>query len=146
MHHITIRPMTIDDYDAVIALLQKTEGVSIRDADSLEATQRYLARNPNLSFVATEKGAVIGCIMAGHDGRRGYLQHLAVATTHRNRGIASHLIENSLAELERLGIYKSHIDVLQSNASAQRYWKAKGWVLRADIRKYSTVRGGGGNA
>ena len=73
-----IRTMTIDDYDDVIALMKETPGISLRDADSLPATERYLQRNPGLSFVAVASGAVVGCVMCGHDGRRGYLQHLLV--------------------------------------------------------------------
>lgn len=135
--------MTIADYDSVVALMQQTPGVSLRDADSRAATERYLLRNPALSFVAVESGALVGCVMSGHDGRRGYLQHLVVLPAHRNRGIASGLVEACLAELERLGIFKSHIDVLQTNAPGQRYWEGRGWKLRTDIRRYSFIRAGG---
>jgi ribosomal protein S18 acetylase RimI-like enzyme len=71
-----IRPMTMADYDAVIGLLKQTPGVSLRDADLRESTERYLLRNPGLRFVAedAETGSVVGCILSGHDGRRGYLQ------------------------------------------------------------------------
>jgi ribosomal protein S18 acetylase RimI-like enzyme len=81
--------MSIGDYDSVTAMMKKTDGVTFRDADSREATQRYLLRNPGLSFVALEGEHIVGCIMSGHDGRRGYLQHLVVLPTHRKRGIAS---------------------------------------------------------
>ena len=74
----TLRTMTPADYDAVLALMQNTPGISLRDADSREATERYLVRNPGLSFVAEAEGRLIACVMCGHDGRRGYLQHLLV--------------------------------------------------------------------
>ncbi|VWX62862.1 Acetyltransferase [Burkholderiales bacterium 8X] len=111
-------------------------------------TQRYLKRNPDLSFVAidTDTGALLGSIMSGHDGRRGYLQHLVVLASHRNRGIASRLVECCLAELERQGIHKSHIDVLRQNLVAQSYWEARGWKLRTDIHRYSFTRPGSENA
>ena len=67
----TIRTMTPSDYAAVLALMQDTPGISLREADSREATERYLARNPGLSFVAEREGRLIGCVMCGHDGRRG---------------------------------------------------------------------------
>ena len=140
-----IRAMTIADYDSVIDLMKQTPGVSLRDADSRAATERYLLRNPALSFVAVESGALVGCIMSGHDGRRGYLQHLVVLPAHRNRGIASGLVENCLAALARLEIFKSHIDVLQTNALGQRYWEGRGWKLRTDVRRYSFVRSDGDN-
>jgi ribosomal protein S18 acetylase RimI-like enzyme len=141
-----IRAMTIDDHDAVLGLLSETPGVSLREADSRESTRRYLERNPGLSFVAEIGGAAVGCLMAGHDGRRGYLQHLVVLPEHRRRGIAGALVERCLAGLESLGIRKSHIDVLKTNPLAAAYWERRGWTLRTDIHRYSMVRGGGEDA
>lgn len=142
----TIRPMTIADYAPVIELMQQTPGVSLRDADSRDATARYLARNPNLSFVAHAAGQLAGCIMAGHDGRRGYLQHLTVRAEYRRQGIASALVEQCVAELERLGIFKYHIDVFKTNTPAAAYWQSQGWKLRTDIDRYSLIRSGAENA
>lgn len=141
-----IHPMTIDDYDLVIDLMKVTPGVTFRDADSRENTARYLARNPGLSFVALAGSRMVGCIMSGHDGRRGYLQHLVVHAEHRRQGIANGLVERCLATLEQAGIAKSHIDVLKDNESAAAYWEKQGWTLRTDIKHYSLIRGGGGNA
>lgn len=142
----TARPMSLTDYDAVMALMQQTPGVSLRDADSFEATSRYLARNPGLSFVALVDDAIVGCIMSGHDGRRGYLQHLLVSPSHRKQGIAAELVERCLATLASLGIMKSHIDVLKTNVTGQAYWTLQGWLRRDDIERYSFIRGGRSNA
>lgn len=141
-----LRPMTMADYDSVIELMTQTPGVSLRDADSREATSRYLQRNPGLSFVCEADAQLVGCIMSGHDGRRGYLQHLIVHTMHRRQGIANQLVDCCLSELEKLGIHKSHIDVFKSNALAATYWESQGWKLRSDINRYSLVRGGSENA
>ena len=141
-----IRPMTIDDYDEVVELMKRTPGVTFRDADSRESTARYLRRNPSLSFIATIDGYTVGCIMSGHDGRRGYLQHLVVLAEHRRKGVANALVERCLSALEELGINKSHIDVLNENQTGIAYWESQGWKLRTDIKRYSMVRGGGTNA
>ncbi|MES2886538.1 MAG: GNAT family N-acetyltransferase [Pseudomonadota bacterium] len=138
--------MSLLDYDAVIGLMTQTPGISFREADSREATARYLERNPGLSFVCEVGGELVGCIMSGHDGRRGYLQHLVVSPPHRRQGIGSQLIECCLAELEKLGIYKSHINVFKTNTSGAGYWAARGWVLRTDIHQFSRVRAGRDNA
>ncbi|MBP1138815.1 ribosomal protein S18 acetylase RimI-like enzyme [Pseudomonas sp. PvP009] len=137
---ITIRSMTLDDYNAVIELMRSTPGISLRDADSREATARYLERNPGMSFVAEADGALCGGVMCGHDGRRGYLQHLIVLPEYRRRGIAYELVERCLECLEALGIYKCHLDVMKSNEAAGRYWQGQGWTLREDIDRYSKVR------
>jgi ribosomal protein S18 acetylase RimI-like enzyme len=142
----TLRTMTMDDYDAVIELMKATPGVSFRDADSREATARYLARNPGLSFVAEKDGRLVGCLMSGHDGRRGYLQHLVMLPEHRRQGIAKALVGRCLAALEQLGILKSHIDVYRTNDIGQAYWASQGWMLRTDIHRYSHVRSGHENA
>ncbi|WP_308581212.1 GNAT family N-acetyltransferase [uncultured Pseudomonas sp.] len=142
----TIRTMTPCDYDAVLALMQDTPGISLRDADSREATERYLARNPGLSFVAEAEGRLIGCVMCGHDGRRGYLQHLLVLPEYRRQGIARALTQRCLAALEQLGIHKCHLDVFKTNSGAARYWQGQGWTLRTDIDRYSFTRPGHENA
>ena len=147
---INIRVMTMDDYDAVIALMSNTPGISLRDADSREATARYLHRNPGLSFVAEfvaeSQTGLCGCIMSGHDGRRGYLQHLLVLPEYRRQGIANRLVERCLSSLQALGIAKCHLDVFKANESAARYWQHQGWTLRVDIDRYSFTRPGNENA
>lgn len=131
--------MTIHDYDAVIGLLNATSGVRLREADSHEATARYLERNPGLSFVAIVDGDIAGCVMCGHDGRRGYLQHLAVSQKQRRLGIGSALVEACLTKLESLGILKTHIDVLVENQQAHDFWRHRGWQKRDDIFRFSFV-------
>lgn len=134
MHY---REMTISDYAGIITLWQKTEGVKLRDADSPEGIGRYLQRNPNLSFVAVYEGNIVGTIMSGHDGKRGYIQHLAVASENRNSGIGTELISRCLQALKYEGIDKSHIHVLSNNELAKRYWSNRGWLQRTDIEVYS---------
>ncbi|MDB5978767.1 MAG: GCN5-related N-acetyltransferase [Nevskia sp.] len=139
-HKPAIRPMTIADYDAVIELMRQTPGISLRDADSRAATAMYLERNPGLSHIAEARDRIIGCIMCGHDGRRGYLQHLLVVPEFRRQGIANALVEASLRKLGQLGIHKCHIDVLKTNTLASTYWESQGWKLRTDIHRYSFIR------
>ena len=143
---VNLRVMHAGDYDAVLELMQNTPGISLRDADSRAATERYLARNPERSFVAEAEGRVIACVMCGHDGRRGYLQHLLVLPDYRRQGIAQALVERCLSELEQLGIYKCHLDVLKTNTHAAEYWQGQGWRLRTDIDRYSFTRPGHENA
>ena len=141
-----IIPYTIDRYDDVMALMGRTAGVSIRDADSRAATERYLARNPGMSFLCIDGMRVVGCAMCGHDGRRGYLQHVIVDDAHRGQGLANELVERCLAELRKIGIEKIHIDVFVDNDLANRYWMRRGWQRRHDIWRYSLNRSGSENA
>jgi N-acetylglutamate synthase len=121
------------DYDEVMALWCNTEGLTLREADSLEAIVRYLGRNPGLSFVARDAGQLVGAVLAGTDGRRGYLQHLAVAPSHRGRGVGRALAERVVEALRSLGVAKCHLMVRQENAPARAFWEHLGWQDRADV-------------
>ncbi len=137
---------TMEWYDEVLALMQRTPGVAVRDTDSRPAMARYLERNPGLSFVAEVDGKIVGCALCGHDGRRGYLQHVLVLPEYRKRGIAHALVTRCLDELERIGILKTHIDVFVTNEVGNAYWRRRGWKLRDDIFRYSYIRSGNENA
>jgi N-acetylglutamate synthase len=89
---------------------------------------------------------IIGCVMCGHDGRRGYLQHLVVKPSMRGQGIGTVLVRSCLAALKECGIDKTHIDVLVENASAHGYWINAGWQKRIDIVRYSYITSADSNA
>src|SRR5918998_1219046 len=103
------------DYEQVMALWQATEGITLREVDSREAILAYLVRNPGLSFVARDADLLVGAVLAGTDGRRGYLQHLAVAPAYRGRGIGRVLAERVVGALTAAGIAKCHLMVRQEN-------------------------------
>ncbi|KJY70144.1 GCN5 family acetyltransferase [Vibrio coralliilyticus] len=134
---VTIRPMAIEDYDAVIRLWLQTEGISVRDADSRENIALYLDRNPDLSFVAISEGNIIGAVLVGTDGRRGYLQHLAVLPQFRGQRIGYQLISQSINALANIGIPKTHLFVYDDNLNAQKFYEKLGWFPRDNIRMYS---------
>jgi ribosomal protein S18 acetylase RimI-like enzyme len=135
------RTLQIDDHKNLLELWQSCDGISLRDADSKQGIAKYLARNPGLSFVAEEEGRIQGSLMAGHDGKRGYIQHLAVASDRRNQGIAGHLLELCLAALLAEGIVKSHVHVASSNELGRDFWSRRDWIDRADIEMYSFING-----
>jgi ribosomal protein S18 acetylase RimI-like enzyme len=134
---MSIREMTINDYDDIIAMFRETPGIAVRDADSKPATEAYLERNPGLSFVATVDSKIVGCVMCGHDGRRGYLQHLVVRPECRKQGIGEALFMACIHALQKIGIHKTHIFVFKTNDLANKFWVDKGWVLRDEINMYS---------
>jgi ribosomal protein S18 acetylase RimI-like enzyme len=138
MHY---RKLKITDHQDLMRLWQNYDGVSLRDADSRQAMEKYLERNPGLSFVAEVDGRVVASLMAGHDGRRGYIQHLAVDPEQRNQGIAGRLLELCLQALQTQGIVKSHVHVLNSNQLGRDFWSRRGWIHRAEIEMYSFING-----
>jgi len=110
----------------------------------VHALRHVVAQVPSLDPAAIED-AVIGCAMSGHDGRRGYLQHVVVLPAFRRRGIANALVERTLAALEALDIRKSHLEVLCTNVDGAAYWESRGWQRRDDITRYSFIRNAGAN-
>ncbi len=136
---IRIRPMTEDDYDAVIALWRATEGIGLSAADERGAIAAFLARNPGLSRVALRGDTLVAAVMSGHDGRRGFLHHLAVVPSERGRGLGRRLAEGCLDDLRALGIGKVNIFVYADNAAGQAFWRATGWVGREDLLQMQRV-------
>jgi ribosomal protein S18 acetylase RimI-like enzyme len=143
---MNIRPMTLDDYEGVLALMRAEPGMTVRAADSREAIGRYLVRNPGLSLVAESDGRVVGCVLGGHDGRRGFLHHLVVDPAFRRSGIGRELVTRALAGLAAEGIDKTHIDVFADNEGAIAFWRRLGWQARDDIRRFSFNRSTDPNA
>ncbi len=141
-----IRPLSIFDYDAVCVLLRNTPGVQLRDADSRDGIRRYLSRNPGMSFVAEASGELVGCVFGGHDGRRGYLYHLAVSPAYRRQRIGTDLVGRALAAIAKDGIVKVHIDVFASNEESLRFWKAAGWDERNELKRLSFIGSGKANS
>jgi putative acetyltransferase len=135
---LDLRPLTAADYDAAIALWSATEGMAISSADSRPAIVRYLARNPGMSFAAWEGSTLAGAVLCGHDGRRGYLHHLAVAPAFRRQGIATRLVEACLDALQQEGMEKCHLFIFANNHAARAFWNRAGWQERADIGIFST--------
>ena len=130
----TVRLFRIEDYDGVIALWRRTEGVGLNESDTRRAIAAYLRRNPRLSFVAEQNGRIIGAVLCGHDGRRGYLHHLAVSKRHRLRSIGRQLVNACLAKLRKAGIQKCNIFIFASNAAGMKFWTHTGWSLRTELR------------
>lgn len=129
-----IRIMNANDYDAVYDLWINTEGMGLNQLDdSREGIERFLKRNPTTCFVAKADNSIVGAIIAGHDGRRGYIYHTAVSKDCRRRGIAKALVESAVAALEKEGINKCALVVFERNETGNAFWEAIGFDKRDDL-------------
>ena len=127
-----IHELTVADYRPVMALWNSTPGV--RATESLEEFGRILSRNPGLSCVARDGDQLVAALFCCHDGRRGYLYHLAVAESHRRQGIARAMVDRCLTMLTQLGIARCTLFVVADNEEGAAYWKHTGWRERVDLR------------
>ncbi|WP_282711458.1 GNAT family N-acetyltransferase [Lancefieldella sp. Marseille-Q7238] len=126
--------MSIDDYDAVYDLWMSCKNMGFNNLDdSRKGIERFLLRNPTTVFVAEETGVLKGVVLAGHDGRRGYIYHMAVAKAYRRQGIAAELLEHTLKALEKEGIYKVALLVFNRNEVGNAFWEKQGFTVREDI-------------
>ena len=137
LHDIEIRTMTTGDYDGVAALWQAMPNMFSAEDDSRAEIAKYLERNPGMSFVAIANGRCVGAVLGGHDGRRGYLHHVAVAEEFRRCGIATKLWQRSVAELKKAGIRRAHVFVRLSNKAGLAYWSRAKWTHRDDVAVFS---------
>ncbi|MCR5347846.1 MAG: GNAT family N-acetyltransferase [Fretibacterium sp.] len=131
---MNIRNMLPEDYDAVYALWRSCPEMELNNLDdSREGVLRFLERNPETSFVAEEDGQVVGILLAGSDGRRGYIYHAGVLAEFRGRGIGTALIETALEKLRAMHITKVGLLVFRDNSTGLRFWEAKGFQAREDL-------------
>ena len=131
---IQLRLMYPEDYAAAHALWLSCPGMGLNDRDdSYDGIVRYLERNPDTCFVAEEEGRLLGVILAGHDGRRGYIYHTAVSESYRHRGIGSALVKRALDALAAEGITKVALVVFSHNEAGNAFWKRQGFTLREDL-------------
>lgn len=129
-----IRTMRIDDYDDVYTLWIHTPGMGLNALDdSREGMERYLKRNPKTCFVMHDGGELVGVILGGHDGRRGYIHHLAVKVSERRKGIGRTLVEKALAALKEEGITKVACVVFRENSTGNAFWERTGFAERTDL-------------
>jgi ribosomal protein S18 acetylase RimI-like enzyme len=126
--------MKKEDYERVYALWAGTAGVGMRSLDDSEqGIGKFLERNPRTCFVAELEGSVAGVILSGHDGRRAYIYHTAVAEKYRNRGIGTTLVEAVEKAMMEEGINKIALVAFKSNKAGNDFWEGRGYAERSDL-------------
>ena len=131
---MAIRLMTAGDYDGVYNLWLGTPGMGLNSTDdSREGIEKYLARNPGTCFVAERDGEIIGVIMSGHDGRRGFIIHTAVKLPERGNGIGTKLVDCAMDALDKAGIHKVALVVFGRNEIGNAFWENRGFTVRDDL-------------
>jgi ribosomal protein S18 acetylase RimI-like enzyme len=124
---VTTRAFVMADYDDAIALWTGVEGVEVCEGDSREEIAEYLQRNPGLSRVAEADGKIVGAALCGHDGRRGWIYHLAVASTHRRLKVGQALLDSCVNGLRNAGLKRAIILVAGDNPAGHEFWLRNGW-------------------
>ena len=130
---MTLRKMTICDYEQAYDIWLKS-GNGLNDVDDSRAgIEKYLRRNPDTCFVAESGGNIIGVILSGHDGRRGYISHTAVLESERKKGIGTALVNAAADALKAEGITKVALLVFRNNIQGNIFWEKAGFESRLDV-------------
>jgi N-acetylglutamate synthase len=143
MESLSISAMEMSDYEPVMQLWSVTPGIGLSSADSRDKIALYLERNPGFSLVARQDGEIVAALLCGHDGRRGFIHHLAVREKHRKKGLGKEMVRRCLRKLRDAGLEKCHIFILADNADGYGFWSRLGWSLRDEVRVLSNDTAGG---
>jgi ribosomal protein S18 acetylase RimI-like enzyme len=127
-----IREFRISDYDEVLQLW-KDSGLMIRPGDNIEGIKLKLERDPDLFLVAQEKDEVVGVVMGAWDGRRGWVNHLAVKPGRQRAGIGILLVRELEKRLIRKGARKVNAQVYKWNKKSIDFFRAAGYEVHEDL-------------
>jgi ribosomal protein S18 acetylase RimI-like enzyme len=131
MHSVCIREFRVhEDYLSAVQLWQSMEkGVRVGPSDALEEIEKKLQRDPDLFLVAEIDGKLVGTVIGGFDGRRGFIYHLAVDASHRVQGVGGRLMDEVESRLRAKGCRRCYLFVTPDNVEAMRYYRKRGWIL-----------------
>lgn len=125
--NVTIREIRSEDYEALIRFWESIDEIELDDSEGKQDFEFFLRRNKGMSFLALDKEEVIGACLASHNGRRGFLDHLAVAPSHRRKGLGKMLVEKCLKVLQAEGIKRNYVFLFKENAEGRAFWEHIGW-------------------
>ena len=131
-----IRLMTKEDFEQVRAVWSAS-GIELSASDTDIELARMLERNPHYCFVLEDEKSIIGAVLGGFDGRRGWIHHLAVSPTFQQKGYGKMLLDNLITAFEKDKIIKLKLEVVETNKKVLNFYESLGWDLRPEITTMS---------
>ncbi len=135
MSQVTLREFIYPaDYPEALRLWKSMEqGVRVGPSDLEGEIQKKLERDPDLFLVAEAQNTLIGTVIGGFDGRRGFVYHLAVHPAYRRRGVGALLMREVENRLRSKGCIRCYLLVRPDNLGAQQYYAKVGWKILDDV-------------
>ena len=130
---LDIRVYRQSDKDAVISLWKEVFNLDKDHNDPELAIEMKVKQNDGLFFVVEENSQIIGTILAGFDGHRGWLYSLAVHPDFRRRGIGSALVEKALDELKKQGCLKVNLQIYSENHDVVEFYEKNDFLVEKRI-------------
>lgn len=133
--------MLAQDHPCILALWEDA-GLPSRPKgrDGAARIAEACSETPDLLLVAEAEGEIVGAVVGSHDGRKGWINRVAVSPAWRRRGIASRLVRHVEAALARRGIHVIGILVMEENADSRALFRALGYDGHPDVLYYSKRR------
>jgi ribosomal protein S18 acetylase RimI-like enzyme len=129
---LEIRELRASDGDELRALW-RAGGIRIRPGDDDESLAAFASRNPGLCLVGHEGLRIVASALAGFDGRRGWIYHVATHPDARRRGMATRLVQTIEERLRAQGCKKVNLIVWESEDDAMRFWESNGYAREKTI-------------
>lgn len=123
-----IRPYEAGDEKQVVDLWGRCNLV-VPSNDPQRDIDLKLQVQPELFLVATTGGSVVGSVMAGYEGHRGWINYLAVSPDHQRQGIGRALMKVAEGELSKRGCPKINLQVRSSNLAVLEFYRALGFSV-----------------
>ena len=127
-----VRPYEPEDRAAVIALWTETWPELEAHNDPASSLDRKLADSPNLLLVADDDG-LVGTVMCGYDGHRGWIYRLAVIPSRRDKGLGRLLLAEAEERLAEIGCIKVNLQIRDSAPELVAYYESLGYQVEARI-------------
>ena len=129
---IQIRKFRLSDYEEIVNLWQKT-GLVLRPGDDLEGIRLKLKRDRDLFLIAEKDHKIVGVVIGAWDGRRGWINHLAVSPNFQRLGVARSLLDEVERRLANKGALKVNAQVYRRNKVSLDFFGALGYEVHADL-------------
>ncbi|MFW9947394.1 MAG: GNAT family N-acetyltransferase [Candidatus Odinarchaeota archaeon] len=133
-----IENFSLQFYEDVVDIWKKT-GISITSSDTKDQLIVMLDRNPDLCLIAKIDDKVIGVVMGGFDGRRGYVHHLAIHPEYQKRGYGKLIMDELIERLKKKRVHKIHLFIEKQNEDVIAFYKKLGWEIRKDLVMMSFI-------
>jgi len=128
----------MESYENIVDLWRKSS-ISVGSTDTRDEIERMLQRNPNLFLIGKVDNKVIGVVMGGFDGRRGYVHHLAIDPDYQRRGFGTMIMDDLIKRFRKIGVHKVHLFIEKYNKELVEFYMNLSWEIRDDLIMMSFV-------
>jgi ribosomal protein S18 acetylase RimI-like enzyme len=136
-----VRVYRADDHKAVVALWNDVFPDNAPWNDPADNIAVKLTTQPQLFLVAEDGDEIVGTVMAGFDGHRGWVHYVAVSPRHRRRGIGTALMRAAEERLVEMYCLKLNLQVRGGNSGAVRFYEGLGYAIEDRVSMGKLLRG-----